>query len=125
MVDLNFSASALRANDLERSLPRGPYTEPARACLDRVSSRYGPRSTLLSIQFPSRITLRPSIIAGVTAGCRGGQSIHALIDPGLDVTASKAEVPADPETRRALPAIAPGVEGCEGDLEVVGGLPVR
>ncbi len=55
---------------------------------------------------------------GQLGALRGELKLPA--DPLLDVSGSVAEVPPDPEAWWALAAIAPGVDGGEGDFEVVG-----
>ncbi len=43
-------------------------------------------------------------------------------DPKLDVGPSVANMPSHPEAGGSFSAVAPGVDGCDGDFEVVGEL---
>jgi hypothetical protein len=44
----------------------------------------------------------------------------AVFDPALNIVPSEAQVLPDSEAGRALSAVAPCVDGGDGDLEVVG-----
>ena len=49
-----------------------------------------------------------------------GWFLKLSLDPCFDVAASVAEVAAHPEPRWALAAVTPGVNGGDGNTEVVG-----
>jgi len=48
--------------------------------------------------------------------------LQSVVDPLVDVAFAVAEVAAGSESGGSFAAVTPGVEGCEGHVEVVGEL---
>jgi hypothetical protein len=72
------------------------------------------------IDFGAVFSLEATLPAGSDTQLLGLASVDSLADPVGDVAGAEAEMAADTEPRWAVAAVAPGVDGGDGDAEVVG-----